>query len=215
MVDSDSCTACGGRKHVLNDQGCWVPCKCLIAQRHVRACVQAGIPKYVRDMTWQDWLTQHPKALPLQDDILAYIKALLAGTTKRSRCVCGKSNSGKLTMAHLVLNTCINNGMAAKITTLSQLVEDGFNGGELVTAVLAADVACIRLGMEKEHKFNPATLEQIHFTRKADNKPTFYTTRYQANDWQERYGSVLADAFWMAGGDAIVWDLDNGRVLVP
>jgi DNA replication protein DnaC len=213
----DNCEKCGGRKHVLTDKG-WVPCECLRARHYSRRLETGGVPKYMESMKWRDWTARHKTAARLLPDVKEYFESVVAKEPIcRFRCFYGEAGSGKLTLALLFVKECIKRGLTARVATLSEIVADRFGDrGELIDSLLSVDIAVIRLGMEEHHAWNAPTLEKIHFARKMSEKPVIYTTRIDAGSWSGKYGPVLERIFWEPiEGDVVVWDLSNGRVIVP
>ena len=218
MKDKCPFNICNGRKHVPVGDGTWAPCKCLQAEKRKREYEKAGIPKYMFNMKWDDWYEKHSNAKPLQNRINKWSAKVMQGGAKRFACAAGGAGSGKLTLAYLLVRQCIQSGMTAKVVTLTDLLEDRFAEDDakkyVMDQALSVDFLCVRLGVEEAHKWRASTLERVHFGRKVEGKPTFYTTRYVAGAFEGAYGNVLMGSFWQPKGDVIVWDLSKGRVIV-
>lgn len=203
-----NCKDCVNTRHVLNKKGYWEECHCLKDAKKKRDMIRAGIPKYMLDMTWKEWEKKHG-ASAVATQINKWKNKVLAGNAKRCACVWGPSGTGKLTLAYLVTRDCVNADMSAKVTTISDLIQDRFEDRELIKEVLDVDFLCLRLGVEENHKWSGNILERVHFGRKVEGKPTFYTTRLFGTLFEKRYGSVLTGAFFTAEKDVIVWDLEK------
>ena len=204
------CPECHGSKHILTDKG-FVRCKCLIEEQYAREAERAGVPEYLKDQTYKSWMREHKDCKKLALFVAQWAKDVSAGKHRIPFCLSGRSNSGKRTLAYLVLRHCIERDKTARIVTMDDLVQDRFKDDEdLMSEVLYADVLCVRLGVEMEHKMNSMLLEKVHFNRKEAKRGTFYTTRVDAELFEGRYGPVLWKAFWEAGNVA-VWDMKMGR----
>ena len=211
------CELCGNKRHILTEAG-WVPCECLRSSRYSRRLTEAGIPRYMESFTWRGWADKHKAGAKILPRIKEYFEDIVArNPVSRFRCLYGDAGSGKLTLALLFVKECVKRGLTARVATLSEIVADRFGDkGELISGLLNADIAVVRLGMEEHHAWNAPTLEKIHFARKMSEKPILYTTRIGVANWSSKYGSVMERVFWEAvEGDVVVWDLSDGRVLVP
>jgi len=214
-VDSNECS-CNGRKHILTEDG-WIPCPCLNRERYDRNISRAGIPVYMTDMTWKAWAKRHASAARIAKELRGYFDEIIReGRVQRSRCLYGPASSGKVTLAYLFLKECIKRGLTGRTVLLGDLVRGQFDDNrELLTEMLNVDVAIVRLGMEEEHKWNGPTLERLHFTRKAGEKATIYTTRDGPGIWTAKYGDVISNVVWEPKADTIVWNLASGKTVVP
>jgi hypothetical protein len=205
------CLKCKGAYHVLVD-GRWQECECLVQTKKRRALVMAGIPKYMLNFKWSDWQKQYPGPAVLLPTVEAWAKKAATEGVKRALGLCGKGRTGKLTLAYLVVRRCVMAGMAAKIVTVSELIQDRFDtNGDLMREAMAVDLLCVRLGVEEEHKWRIPILEKIHFGRRVDEMATLYTIRHHAGTFEAAYGKVLADSFWQAGRDVVMLDLELGQ----
>ena len=214
---ADPCPECGGSRHVWTKDG-WRRCGCLKAERYSRRLADAGVPAYMESYTIERWAKKHRVA----GRILPHVKSYLSDVVTRKpisrfRCLYGPAASGKLSLAFLFVKQCVRQGLTARVATLGEIVADRFGDrGELIEGVLQADLAVIRLGMEERHAWNSATLEKIHFARKMAERPVLYTTRVGVGSWADMYGPVMERAFWEpVDGDVVVWDLTDGRTVVP
>ena len=208
------CTICHDEHHILNPKtGMYRECECLRVKRHRRKLVEAGVPKYMLNMTWKEWKDSHPGSALAADNARAWAQKAHSHV---NRCfgLCGSSGSGKLTLAYLMVRECVTAKMSAKVVTISELVQDRWKDDTLITEALDADVLCMRLGMEESHKWTTSFLERVHFGRKVDHKPTIYTMRSQGEIFGEKYGDVLYKVFWTAKRDVEIWDLSDGLQVV-
>lgn len=216
MNNPSQCNECNGTLHILGEDGIWKPCKCLIEKKHRRRLIETGIPRYMVDYEWKQWAQKHVSAKKAAKELRAWQKKVVDGDVKRCMCLYGKASTGKYTLALLVVRDCVQAGLTAKVVTLSELIQDRFSSDPqfLVDKALTVDLLCVRLGMEEEHKWRGSVLEKIHFGRKVEHLPTLYTTRVQSMRFEQQYGKVLHDVFFLAKQDVRVWDLNIGEVIV-
>ena len=208
------CKICKDQHHVYNEKtGMYRECECLKNTRHRRNLVNAGIPKYMLNMTWKEWVAQHSCGTDAAKAARVWSRKACS-YIDRGFGLCGSSGSGKLTLAYLMVRECVTAGMTAKVVTISSLVQDRFKEDTLLAEALEADVLCMRLGMEENHKWTESILEKVHFGRKVDHKPTIYTMRSMGENFRAKYGNVLHEVFWQAKRDVVIWDLSDGLQVV-
>ena len=160
----------------------------------------SGIPEQFWSWNWNDWKPVNEKQIKILQFVKKEALALCDNKYNRSSMIIiGQKDSGKSLLASLLLKECVIAKKQVFIAELGKLVECQFSNDEndknYLRKSLNRDIVCIEIGLETDHKMNKVVIERTYNQRKLQGKYTFFTSRFDLNAINLRYGEDVYKTF--------------------